>query len=87
MPRRKFTVSVSVDPIRANNPVEKWRKEHEKTAPEMAELLEYSSVDGYHKFVRCASAPLDRLSKASKVSGIDLKDLVDYYAKHGRRAS
>ena len=80
MPNRKYSVRVSIDAVRANNPIEKWRKREGKTAPEMATILGYGSVDGYHKLVRCESAPLGKLSRFSAVSGIPLGKLATYFS-------
>ena len=81
MPKGKSTVSVPADPVRLRNPVVKWQKREGKTAPEMAALLGYATVDGYAKFVRCETAPLKKIAKFCEVSGERYEDVVAYFMK------
>jgi hypothetical protein len=82
MASKKSTVTIPVDPVRAANPIEKWRKRNGLTTPEAAKALGYNSVGGYHRLVRCEMAPLDKLAKFSEISGSDLKTIADYFKKH-----
>jgi hypothetical protein len=86
MSMRQSTVRIPVTKKRLKNPIDRWKKENGKTNREMAELLGYSTIDGYHRLARYAAMPIEKLQAFAQLSGQSLEELIADYQKHMRGA-